>query len=101
MSMPIDQSANSIAPMETQQVANEAQSNSVEETENSPNPEEVEDIEKSPNKRGLTSAAWAQFKREKIEDKWKAVCKYCEKKLGGDTRAGTKQLHDHIRTCKL
>ncbi|KAF7811830.1 zinc finger BED domain-containing protein RICESLEEPER 2-like [Senna tora] len=39
----------------------------------------------SPNKRGLTSQAWTHFKRQKIEDKWKAICKYCNK-LGGDTR---------------
>lgn len=55
----------------------------------------------SPNKRGLTSEAWKHFKREKLDDKWKAICKYCERKLGGDTKQGTKHLHDHIRTCKL
>ncbi|KAH1198993.1 Zinc finger BED domain-containing protein RICESLEEPER 2 [Glycine max] len=65
MGTPIDPSINSIAPLETQQVANDAQSNLVEEAENSSNIEEVED------------------------------------KLGGDTRSGTKHLHDHIRTCKL
>ncbi|KAL5146651.1 putative AC9 transposase [Glycine soja] len=96
-----DQSVNSIAPLETQQVANDAQSNPVEETENSPNIEEVEDVERSLNKRGLTSTAWTHFKRKKIEEKWKAICKYCEKKLGGDTRSSTKHLHNHIRTCKL
>ena len=41
------------------------------------------------------------FRREKIDDKWKAICKYCERKLGGETRQGTKHLHDHIKTCKL
>ncbi|KAL5130646.1 Zinc finger BED domain-containing protein RICESLEEPER 2 [Glycine soja] len=101
MGTPIDPSINSIAPLETQQVANDAQSNPVEEAENSPNIEEVEDVERSSNKRGLTSAAWTHFKRKKIEEKWKAICKYCEKKLGGDTRSGTKHLHDHIRTYKL
>ncbi|KAL2984582.1 hypothetical protein AAZX31_12G096900 [Glycine max] len=99
--MPIDPSTNSIAPLETQQVANDAQSNLVEEEKNSPNIEEVEDVERSPNKRGLTSAAWTHFKRKKIKEKWKAICKYCEKKLGGDTRSGMKHLHGHIRTCKL
>jgi len=101
MGTPIDQSINSIAPLETQQVANDAQSNPVEEAENSPNIEEVEDVERSLNKRGLTSTAWTHFKRKKIEGKWKAICKYCEKKLGGDTRSSTKHLHNHIRTCKL
>ncbi|PIN05612.1 hypothetical protein CDL12_21846 [Handroanthus impetiginosus] len=55
----------------------------------------------SPNKRGLTLEAWTHFKRQKIDDKWKAIYKYCDRKLGGDTRQGTKHLHDHIRTCKL
>ncbi|RZB87743.1 hypothetical protein D0Y65_027344, partial [Glycine soja] len=83
------------------QVSNDAQSNPVEEAENSPNIEEVEDVERSPNKRGLTSAAWTHFKRKKIEGKWKTICKYCEKKLGGDTRSSMKHLHDHIKTYKL
>ncbi|KAJ1417861.1 Zinc finger, BED-type [Sesbania bispinosa] len=72
--------------------------------QNSTSPEEAnpEVIERtSPNKRGLTSAAWTHFKREKVDDKWKAICKYCDKKLGGYTKQGTKHLHDHIRTCKL
>ena len=56
MGTPIDASVNTIAPLETQQVANDAQSNPVEEAENSPNIE-VENVERSPNKRGLTSAA--------------------------------------------
>ena len=73
----------------------------MEEAENSPNIEEVEDVERSPNKRGLTSAAWTHFKRKKIEGKWKTICKYCEKKLGGDTRSSMKHLHDHIKTYKL
>ncbi|KAF7802376.1 zinc finger BED domain-containing protein DAYSLEEPER-like [Senna tora] len=55
----------------------------------------------SPNKRGLTSQAWTHFKRQKIEDKWKAICKYCNKKLGGDTRHGTIHLHDHIKSCSV
>jgi len=78
MGTPIDPS---IALLKTQQVANDAQSNPVEEAENSPNIEEVEDVERSPNKRGLTYAAWIHFKRKKIEEKWKSICKYCEKNL--------------------
>ena len=58
MGTPIDPSVNIIAPLETQQVANDAQSNL-----------------------GLTSAAWIHFKRKKIEEKWKSICKYCEKNL--------------------
>ena len=62
-------------------------------------PAEAERV--SPNKRGLASKAWLHFKRQKIDDKWKAICKYCDKKLLGETRQGTKHLHDHIRSCKL
>ncbi|KAJ1380454.1 Malate synthase [Sesbania bispinosa] len=36
------------------------------------NPEVIERT--SPNKKGLTSAAWTHFKREKVDDKWKAIC---------------------------
>ncbi|XP_027368336.1 zinc finger BED domain-containing protein RICESLEEPER 2-like [Abrus precatorius] len=55
----------------------------------------------SSNKRGLTSEAWAHFKREKINEKWKAICKHCDRQLGGDTNQGTKHLYDHIQICKL
>ncbi|KAH1208655.1 hypothetical protein GmHk_15G043405 [Glycine max] len=89
MDMPIDPSVNSIAPLETQQIANDAQSNPMEDAENSPN---IEEVERSPNKRGLTSAAWTHFKRKKIEGKWKVICKYCEKKLGGDTRSDVARM---------
>ena len=75
MGKPIDPSINSIVPLKTQQVANDAQNNSVEEAQNFLNIEEVEDVQRSPNKR-----CW-----KKIEKKWKAICKYCEKKLGGNT----------------
>jgi len=72
MGMPIDPSVNSIAPLETQQVANDAQSNSVEEAENSPNIKEIENVERSPNKRGLTSAAWTHFKKKENRGKMKS-----------------------------
>lgn len=26
---------------------------------------------------------------------------YCSSKLGGETRSGTKHLHDHLKICKL
>ncbi|KAL2993200.1 hypothetical protein AAZX31_10G096200 [Glycine max] len=55
----------------------------------------------SPNKRGLTSKAWIHFKSQKIDEKWKAICKYYDKKLVGETKQGTKHLHGHIRSCKL
>ncbi|KAH1254685.1 Zinc finger BED domain-containing protein RICESLEEPER 2 [Glycine max] len=85
MDTPIDPSVNSIASLETQQQSGGR-------SKNFPNIE-VEDVERSPNKRGLTSTAWTHFKRKKIEGKWKAICKYCEKKLDGDIRSvrGPKQ----------
>ncbi|XP_058766296.1 uncharacterized protein LOC131639873 [Vicia villosa] len=53
----------------------------------------------SPNKRGLKSDAWPYFKRQKIGGIWKAICKSCDKKIGGDTKNGTKHLFDHISIC--
>ncbi|RYR67834.1 hypothetical protein Ahy_A03g014278 [Arachis hypogaea] len=58
-------------------------------------------MQNSPNKKGLTSEAWKHFRRERIDGKWKAICKYCERKIGGDTKQGTKHLHDHIRICPI
>ncbi|KAL8472439.1 hypothetical protein ACS0TY_029594 [Phlomoides rotata] len=52
-------------------------------------------------KRGLTSIVWNHFKRLKIDNKWKAECNYCKKKLGGDTKNGTRHLHDHFKICPL
>ena len=31
----------------------------------------------------------------------KAICNYCGKKLGGESRNGTKHLHDHFKICLL
>ncbi|KAH7688789.1 Tam3-transposase (Ac family) protein [Dioscorea alata] len=50
-------------------------------------------------KRGLKSLVWNHYKRQKIDDKWKVICNYCGKKLGGDTKNGTKHLHDHYAIC--
>ncbi|RYR27061.1 hypothetical protein Ahy_B02g061391 [Arachis hypogaea] len=58
-------------------------------------------VQNSPNKKGLTSEAWKHFRREQIDGKWKAICKYCERKIGGDTKQGTKHLHDHIIICPI
>ncbi|RYR38527.1 hypothetical protein Ahy_A09g043569 [Arachis hypogaea] len=60
-----------------------------------------QEVQNSPNKKGLTSEAWKHFRREKIDGKWKEICKYCERKIGGDTKQGTKHLHDHIRICPI
>ncbi|XP_052107451.1 zinc finger BED domain-containing protein RICESLEEPER 2-like [Arachis duranensis] len=56
-------------------------------------------VQNSSNKKGLTSEDWKHFRREQIDGKWKAICKYCERKIGGDQ--GTKHLHDHIRICPI
>ncbi|KAM0901986.1 hypothetical protein ACQ4PT_019543 [Festuca glaucescens] len=63
---------------------------------------EEEDVEVEavgPKRRKLTSAVWKQFKRMKIGGKWKTKCIHCSKKLGGETKNGTKHLHDHLRSC--
>ncbi|KAL8554728.1 hypothetical protein ACS0TY_002790 [Phlomoides rotata] len=31
----------------------------------------------------------------------KAECSYCKKQLGGDTKNGTRHLHDHLKICPL
>lgn len=85
---------NLIPPGETHQTENPPDDTNMEDREQD---EEVEPS--SPNKRGLKSAAWKHFRREKIGDKWKAICKYCDKKLVGETKQGTTHLHDHNRTC--
>lgn len=39
---------------------------------------------------------WKEFKRKRIDNKWKAECIWCHKRLGGETKNGTKHLHDHL-----
>ncbi|XP_022865374.1 zinc finger BED domain-containing protein RICESLEEPER 2-like [Olea europaea var. sylvestris] len=48
-------------------------------------------------KRKLTSTMWEHYKRQKIGEKWKAICNYCKKQLGGEIKNGTKHLHDHLK----
>ncbi|PIN13943.1 hypothetical protein CDL12_13437 [Handroanthus impetiginosus] len=45
------------------------------------------------SKRKLTLVVWNHFKREKIDGKWKAICKYCNGKLLGELKQGTSHLH--------
>ncbi|KAL8470747.1 hypothetical protein ACS0TY_033349 [Phlomoides rotata] len=63
--------------------------------------DESEETLVSGKKRGLTSVVWNHFKRQQIKGKWKAECSYCKKQLGGDTKNGTRHLHDHLRICPL
>lgn len=55
----------------------------------------------SPNKKGLKSDVWPHFKRGKRGGVWKAICKYYNKKLGGNTTAGTTHLRNHLRICPI
>ena len=52
-------------------------------------------------KRKLTSIVWSHFKKQKIDGVQKAICNYCGKKLGGESKNGTKHLHDHFNRCPL
>jgi hypothetical protein len=63
--------------------------------------EEEEDGVEVGSKRKLTSAVWKEFKRVRWHGKIKAKCMYCSGKLVGDTRSGTKHLHDHLKSCVL
>jgi hypothetical protein len=40
-------------------------------------------------------------KRVRWNGKIKAKCNYCFTKLGGETRAGIRHLHDHLKSCTL
>ncbi|KAJ1279080.1 hypothetical protein BS78_04G127900 [Paspalum vaginatum] len=51
-------------------------------------------------RRKLKSKAWLEFTREEINGVWKAKCMWCHIRLGGDTRNGTKHLHDHLAICQ-
>ncbi|MED6222411.1 hypothetical protein PIB30_064222 [Stylosanthes scabra] len=42
----------------------------------------IQSVQCSPNKKGLTSGAWKHFRREQIDGKWKAICKYCKGLFG-------------------
>jgi hypothetical protein len=63
--------------------------------------EEEEDGVKVGSKRKPTSAVWKEFKKVRWHGKIKAKCMYCSDKLVGDTRSGTKHLHDHLKSCTL
>ncbi|KAL4341466.1 hypothetical protein GQ457_08G017200 [Hibiscus cannabinus] len=56
-----------------------------------------ESSEYNPSK--LKSVVWEHFKKEKINNEWKAICNYCNRKLGGNSKNGTKHLHDHLARC--
>lgn len=47
----------------------------------------------------LKSAMWNHYDRIQVDGVYRAVCHYCSKSLGGETKNGTKHLHDHFRRC--
>ncbi|KAL5555096.1 hypothetical protein UlMin_037332 [Ulmus minor] len=87
---------------------------SVEATQSAPSPnttppcnvdENAKEIEIVPTggekKRKQTSVVWNHFSKRKCDGLWKAVCNYCDKKLGGESKNGTRHLHDHFKRCPL
>lgn len=59
---------------------------------------EAEEVVVRP-RRKLTSPVWKEFKKVKVKNMMKAKCNWCSKKLGGETRNGTKHLLDHLKIC--
>ncbi|KAM6560537.1 zinc finger BED domain-containing protein DAYSLEEPER-like [Cannabis sativa] len=54
-------------------------------------------VDETQNQRKRTSGAWDHFTRQKIDGKIKAVCKYCERKLVGDSW----HLNSHVDRCPV
>ncbi|KAE8728421.1 hypothetical protein F3Y22_tig00004457pilonHSYRG00061 [Hibiscus syriacus] len=48
----------------------------------------------------LKSMVWDHFKKEKINNEWKAICNHCKNKFNGESKNGTSHLRDHIKRCK-
>jgi len=58
-----------------------------------------EGSEKGSFKRRLTFVVWNHFKKQKINGVDKAICNYCKRKLEGESKNGTKHLHEYIKIC--
>jgi hypothetical protein len=71
------------------------------EVEEDDDDDETEDQDLGTKRRKLRSAVWNDFKIVKVRGEVKAQCNYCHKQLGGNSRNGTKHLHDHLRICTL
>ncbi|PON72105.1 Zinc finger, BED-type [Parasponia andersonii] len=52
-------------------------------------------------KRKLISDVWNHFKRQNINGLMKAICNYCEKKLGFESKNGTNYLREYWKRCPL
>lgn len=50
---------------------------------------------RDPKSGKLRSWVWEHFKRETINGKMKAICKYCKKQLVGGSNSGTSHLKEH------
>lgn len=57
---------------------------------------EVVDVKK----RKLRSIVWKEFTGVEVNGILKAECMWCKDKLGGETKNGTKHLHDHLAICQ-
>ena len=58
-----------------------------------------EELESKLANNKLRSVVWQHFKKVKIDGVWKAVCNYCTKKLLGESKSGTKHLHNQYKIC--
>ncbi|KAE8733017.1 hypothetical protein F3Y22_tig00001644pilonHSYRG00324 [Hibiscus syriacus] len=50
-------------------------------------------------KRKLTSVVWNHFEKVNVNGEDKAKCRYCKKKLGANSKNGTRHWHDHFKSC--
>ena len=57
---------------------------------------ENEDVE---GMRKLKSSMWSHFKKRKVYGVFEAVCNYCSRHLGRDSKNGTRHLHNHFKRC--
>ena len=72
-------------------------SNSVTECETNPG-DTLDDGEKPGGKR-KRSVVWNHFKQLIVNGQEKTKCNYCQKRLGGSSKNGTKHLLDHFQRC--
>lgn len=60
-----------------------------------------EEMTEENRKRKLTSSVWQHFKLQRINNVSKAICRQCNKQLGGESKNGTSHLHAHLNRCPL
>ncbi|KAJ0981634.1 hypothetical protein J5N97_009889 [Dioscorea zingiberensis] len=64
-------------------------------------PTQVNEEEPQVGGKRLKSMVWQHFKKIKVGELNKAECNYCKKLLGGESKNGTRHLHDHNKVCKM